>query len=83
MSFICLGKDTEIETFILNNFIFSNSSEEKILGISIDNKLTFKSHIKMSCRKAAQKIRALSRLVNHPVDFQKIVSRVCDEKKKN
>ena len=40
--FMCLGKDTENETFILNNFIFNNSNEEKILGTTIDNTLTFK-----------------------------------------
>ena len=61
--FMCFGKGTENETFIFNNFIFNTRNEEKILGISIDNKLTFKSHIKISCRKAAQKIGALSRLL--------------------
>ena len=38
-------KDTENETFISNNFFFNKSNEEKIFGISIDNKLTFKNHI--------------------------------------
>ena len=69
--FMCLGKDTENETFIFNNFIFNNSNEEKILGITIDNKLTFKGHIKILCRKAAQKMGALSRLLNHLSDSQK------------
>ena len=68
---MCLGKDTENETFIFNNFIFNNSNEEKILGITIDNKLTFKGHIKILYRKAAQKIGALSRLLNHLSDSQK------------
>ena len=31
---------------VFNNFIFNNSNEEKILGITIDNKLTFTSHLK-------------------------------------
>ena len=69
--FTRLGKDTENETFIFNNFIFNNSNEEKILGITIDNKLTFKGHIKILCRKAAQKMGALSRLLNHLSDSQK------------
>ena len=43
-------KDTENETFISNNLFFSNSNEEKIFGISIDNKLTFKNHIKNEVR---------------------------------
>ena len=39
--FMCLGSDTENETIFFNNLIFNNSNEEKILGITIDNKLTF------------------------------------------
>ena len=38
-----------------------NSKEEVILGITIDNKLTFESHIKRMCRKAGQKLSVLSR----------------------
>ena len=39
-----------------------NSKEEVILGITIDNKLTFDSHIKSMCRKAGQKLSAVSRI---------------------
>ena len=67
--FMCLGKDTENETFSFNNFIFNNSNEDKKIGI--DNKLTFKSHIKISCKKATRKIAALSRLLNHLSNSQK------------
>ena len=42
--FMCLAKDTENETFIFNNSILNNSNEEKILGITNDNKLSFKGH---------------------------------------
>ena len=69
--FICLGKDMKNETFIFNNFIFNNSNEEKILQITIDNKLTFESHINILCRKAEQKMGTLSRLLNHLIDSQK------------
>ena len=69
--FMCLGKDTGNQTFIFNNFIFNNSNEEKVLGITIDNKLTFKSHIKISCKNASQEIKALSTLLNHLNDSQK------------
>ena len=69
--FMCLGKDTENETFLFNNFIFNNSHEEKKLETTIDNKLTFKGHIKFLCRKAVQKMGALSRLLNHLSDSQK------------
>ena len=39
--FIGLGKDTENETFIFNNFIFNNSNEEKIIGITTDHQVNF------------------------------------------
>ena len=45
MSLMCLGKDTGNETYFFNHFIFNNSNEEKILGITTDNKLVFKSQM--------------------------------------
>ena len=63
--FMCLGKDIIKEIFIFNDFIFNNSNERKILGITFDNKLTFKSHIKILCKKSAHKIGALSRVLSH------------------
>ena len=38
------------------------SKEEVVLGITIDNKLTFDIHIKNTCQKAGQKLSALSRI---------------------
>ena len=61
---MCLGKNTENETFIFKDTIMSNSEEEKILGVTIDNRLTFSSHIRELCKKASQKISALSRISN-------------------
>ena len=58
---MCLGKDTGMK----------NIKEQKILGVTIDNKLTFKSHIKNLCKKISQKIVALSKLSNHVDDSQK------------
>ena len=48
-------------------------NEEKIFGITIGKKLTFKSYINILCKKAAQKIGASSRLLNHVSDFKKIL----------
>ena len=48
-----------------------NSKKEKILGAIIDNKLMFKSHAKNLCKKASQKIWALSRLINYLNDSEK------------
>ena len=42
-----------------------NSKEQKILGIILDNKLNFKSHISELCKKAVKKIAALSRLSSY------------------
>ena len=39
-----------------------NSKEQKFLGVIIDNKSNFKSVISELCKKASQKIPALSRL---------------------
>ena len=59
------------ETFAYDNIEMKNSKEEKILGVIIDNKLRFKSHVKNLCKKASQKIWALSRLINYLNDSEK------------
>ena len=69
--FMCLGKDTRNETFIFKGLVMKNSKEQKILEVTIHDKLTFKSHIKNLCKKTSQKIGALSRLSNHRNDSQK------------
>ena len=62
---MCLGKDTRNETFIFKGLVIKNSKDQKILGVTIENKLTFKCHIKNLCKKASQKIGTSSRLSNH------------------
>ena len=58
-----LEKNTESYVFIFENVYLENSKEEAILGISIDNKLTFdNNNIKSICRKAGGKLSALSRI---------------------
>ena len=47
--FMCLGQNTVNETFVYDNIEMKNSKEEKILGVIIDNKLRFKSHVKSLC----------------------------------
>ena len=69
--FMCLRKDTTNETFIFKGLVMKNSKEQKVLGVTIDNKPIFKSHIKNFCKKASHKIGALSRLLNHLNDSQK------------
>ena len=69
--FMCLGKNTENETFTFKNTIMNNSKEEKILGVIINNRQTFSSHITELCKKASQKISALSRISNQLNDSEK------------
>ena len=40
-----------------------NSKCEKLLGIKIDSKLMFDSHVKFLCKKASQKLNALSKVI--------------------
>ena len=42
----CIGKNNESDIFKFENVCLENSKEELILEITIDNKLTFDSHIK-------------------------------------
>ena len=46
MSFFCYGKNANYETLFYNHTEIKNINEEKILGIIIDNKRKFKSHMK-------------------------------------
>ena len=52
--FMCLGNNTENETFLFHNILMENSKEQKLISVTIDNNLNFKSH------KSHQKIAALS-----------------------
>ena len=63
--FMCLGNNTENETFLFHNILVENSKEQKILNVIIDNKLNFRSHISELCKKSSQKIAALSRLSSY------------------
>ena len=54
----------------IENQIIKISLQEKILGIVIDNRLTFKPHVKNLCKKAGQKLHALARIANY-IDISK------------
>ena len=56
-----LREDTSIK---ISNDLISNSTDEKILGVSFDNKLNFNIHITKLCKKAAHKLHALARISN-------------------
>ena len=48
----------------IGNEMISNSENEKLLGITFDNKLYFDIHVKKLCKKAGQKLHALARISN-------------------
>ena len=59
------SKDLSHKIIMLNNNKITSSNEEKLLGIFLDSKLNFESHIDSLCRKAGNKINALARLKNY------------------
>ena len=59
--FMCICKDID-ETFSFKDVCYKSSKEEVILGITIDNKLSFDSHIRKMCKKSGQKLNAFSRI---------------------
>ena len=69
--FMCLGNNTENETFLFHNILMENSKEQKILGVITDNKLNFKSYVSELCKKASQKIAPLSRLSSYQHNSEK------------
>ena len=66
--FIC---SSSVKTSIMiENEEIRNSSCEKFLGVFFDSKLTFQPHIDNICKKAPQKLNAISRITPH-MDFNK------------
>ena len=61
--FMILGKSTS-QTIILNinSIKIRESQNVELLGLTIDNRLTFKDHINMLCRRASYKLHALRRI---------------------
>ena len=62
--YLSLGKDSERDVLKCYGEVSKASQMETILGIQIDNKLNFESHIKTLCREASQKLGALQRFSN-------------------
>ena len=69
--FLTLGFQETQLNFSYDNITIKNVSEEKIPDITIDNKLTFKSHLKYIYKKASQKPNAIAKIANFTSPFQK------------
>ena len=59
--FLIGGAKDEIFTIQINGNTVTETEIERLLGIKIDNRLKFDSHVKMICKIAGQKINALCR----------------------
>ena len=63
--YACTRKNTEGDTFKFDHVCLDSSKEHIILGINIDNKLTFDNHIKGTWQKDGQKLNAPTRILLH------------------
>lgn len=68
--YMCLGRNITDDIFEYKDIKLINSTEETMLGITIDKKLTFEPHIRNICMKANQKLSALTR-VSQYLSFDK------------
>ena len=70
--FMVLGKSAnQTITISIGDSDIENTNEEKLLGVTIDRNLTFEPHINKLCKKAGNKLFALSRLSSY-IDSNKL-----------
>ena len=55
----------EEASITIEDTTIKNSFSQKLLGVLIDDKLTFNNHVSKLCEKASQKIHALVRASNY------------------
>ena len=63
--FLLFSKEPSETAMRVGDALIKNSDSEKLLGIDIDSKLTFKGHVNKLCKKANQKLHALARVSNY------------------
>ena len=56
------GDETNDVSVTVGNSLIKESTEEKLLGVTIDKDLSFKNHLDSLCKKASQKLHALARI---------------------
>ena len=71
--YIVIIDDGRSHKVISNNTEIASSNEEKLLGILLDSKLNFDSHITSLYKKARQKISALARINHYLTPDQKLL----------
>ena len=71
-SFMLLGVDNKLQTnLVCRNETLKNSKQEKVLGVTIDNKLNFATHLSNITKNANIKINALTRVRKYMTADQK------------
>ena len=60
--FYLLLSDKKIHQVDICNEKFSSKCSEKLLGVKVDNKLTFEEHVEKLCKNTSQKVSALARV---------------------
>ena len=66
-----LVTDPNPQTVKLGNYEVNSSSSVKLLGVTIDNKLSFNEHVTKLCKKANTKLNALAR-ISHIISTTKL-----------
>ena len=66
-NFIC--STSKKVSLIVENKEINNSTHERLLGVKIDSKLSFNTHIDDICKKASLKLNALSRITPYFLYF--------------
>ena len=72
--FMILGFEDQTFDSHYENVVIRNIAEEKILGITIDNKLNFKFHIISLCTVAYQKSSAFCKISNYVESYCPLIS---------
>ena len=70
---MCLGNNTENETFLFNNNLMENNNEQELTELIIDNKLNFKYLINDLCKRASPKIGAFRTLSSYLNSRKKVI----------
>ena len=73
-SFMLLGVDDELQTYLVcGNETLKNTKQEKVLGATIDNKLSFATHLSNITKNANIKFNALTRVQKYMTTDKKNV----------
>ena len=67
-----LGVDDSLQTnLVCGDEILKNTRQEKVLGVTLDNKLTFATHLLNTTKNSSKKFNALTRVQKYTTNDQK------------